>query len=110
MTPAAGNIADEKLAQVISRLAEHIRPDKIILFGSYAWGSPTEDSDIDLFIIVEESAKQAYRRAQDVYRILRGLSVPVEVLVYTRAEVERARKVATSLTAKVLAEGRVLYG
>jgi uncharacterized protein len=98
------------LRQIVSRISEKIKLEKIILFGSYAWGKPNEASDIDLFIVVPESNKRSYQRAQEVYRLLRGLDAPVEIIVQTRDEVSRNLKVTTSLAKKVLEEGRVLYG
>jgi predicted nucleotidyltransferase len=98
------------LRQIVSRISENIKLEKIILFGSYAWGKPNEASDIDLFIVVPESNKRSYQRAQEVYRLLRGLDAPVEIIVQTKDEVSRNLKVTTSLAKKVLEEGRVLYG
>jgi uncharacterized protein len=98
------------LGQIVSLISEKMKPEKIILFGSYAWGKPTEASDIDLFIVVTESNKRSYQRAQEVYRLLRGIVAPVEIIVQTKEEVYRNLKVTTSLVKKVLEEGRVLYG
>ena len=98
------------LAQATERIVNALHPDKILLFGSHVWGQPTEDSDIDLLIIVPGSDKPPYRRARDVYRSLRGLPLPIEAVVRTREEVAQATRVPTSLERKVLAEGRILHG
>ena len=63
-----------------------------------------------MFVIVAESDQPAYRRARDVYRSIRGMGVPVDVIVQTRDEVERSRNVATSLARRVMEQGRILYG
>ena len=98
------------LEQATKRIVDAIHPKTILLFGSHVWGRPTEDSDVDLLIIVEDSDQPAYRRAREVYKSLRGLPLPVEVIVRTRDEVDQAARVATSLERRVLAEGRVLHG
>lgn len=98
------------LTEAVQRIAAALEPEKIYLFGSYAWGEPTQDSDIDLFIIVKESSQPPYRRSREVYRTLRGIREPIEVVVRTIAEVEKSRMVMSSLTKKVLEQGRVLYG
>ncbi len=98
------------LAQAAERIVNALYPDKILLFGSHVWGQPTEDSDIDLLIIVPRSDQPPYRRARDVYRSLRGLPLPIEAVVRTREEVAQATRVPTSLERKVLAEGRLLHG
>jgi predicted nucleotidyltransferase len=101
---------DETLAEVIRRIAAALKPEKIYLFGSHAWGTPTLDSDIDLFVIVKESEQPAYRRSREAYRSLRGIREPFEVIVRTLSEVERSKTVASSLVKKVLEHGKLLYG
>lgn len=55
---------EDILSEVIRRLVEEFDPEKIILFGSRAWGNPGPDSDYDLFVIVNESREHAIRRAR----------------------------------------------
>ncbi|MEK7329018.1 MAG: nucleotidyltransferase domain-containing protein [Chloroflexota bacterium] len=97
----------EKIAQ---QLVVELQPEQIILFGSHAWGSPNEDSDLDLLIIVSHSGLKPTERATQAYRALRGLFVPIDILVKTRAEVERFRRVPASLECEILEKGKVLYG
>lgn len=101
---------NESLTEGIRRIATALHPEKIYLFGSHAWGTPTPDSDIDLFVIVKESEQPAYRRSRDAYRSLRGLREPFEVIVRTISEVEKSRTVASSLVKKILEQGKLLYG
>ncbi len=96
--------------EITRRLAVEMEPDRIILFGSYAWGSPDEDSDLDLLVIVPHSDQPPTLRAVRAHRCLRGIPFPVDVLVKTRAEVERGSHVPASLVSEVLERGRVLYG
>jgi predicted nucleotidyltransferase len=107
MTPASAN---NILTEVVRRIATALNPEKIYLFGSHAWGTPTPDSDIDLFVIVKESKQPAYRRSRDAYRSLRGIREPFEVIVRTVSEVERSKTVASSLVKRVLEQGTLLYG
>ena len=107
MTTASTN---ETMAEVIRRIAVALKPEKIYLFGSHAWGTPTPDSDIDLFVIVKESEQPAYRRSREAYRSLRGIREPFEVIVRTISEVEKSKTVASSLVKKVLEQGKLLYG
>lgn len=103
-------ITPELLQSISSRIVDALHPEKIVLFGSHAWGEPNQDSDVDLFVIVKESSQPGYRRARDVYRCLRDIAVPIDVIVKTRSEVHCNAHVVTSLTKKVLEEGVVLYG
>jgi DNA polymerase sigma len=98
------------LEEMTRRLVAKFQPEQIILFGSHAWGTPDEDSDVDLLVIVPHSDISPTQRAICAHRCLRGLNVPKDVLVKTRAEVERFRYVHASLECEILERGRVLYG
>jgi len=98
------------LQGIVERIRQAIHVEKIILFGSYAWGNPSVDSDVDLFVIVDASDEPGYRRARSVYAALRGVVVPIDLIVKTQEEVQQSANVVTSLTKKVLEEGKVLYG
>ena len=98
------------LDEMVRRLVAEFQPEKIILFGSHAWGEPSEDSDVDLFVIVSESNERPIHRSQRAHQCLSGLGVSKDVLVKTRAEAERYRHVRASMEYKVFNEGKVLYG
>lgn len=103
-------ITDEIITSIAGRVAEAIQAEKIILFGSRAWGKPDDESDVDLFVVVAHSDQPAYRRAIPAYRALRNIGVPVDIVVQTHEEVERSRNVKSSLAWRVMEEGRVVYG
>jgi predicted nucleotidyltransferase len=96
--------------EVIRRLVDEFHPDAIYLFGSYAWGKPTEDSDLDLLVIVAQSHQKPIQRAVRAQRSLRGVKAPVDVLVKTRKEFEDFSSVKASLEAQISREGKLLYG
>ncbi len=102
--------ATRELDPVVERLVKEFHPERIILFGSHAWGVPHPDSDWDLMVIVASSDAAPTRRAARAYRCLHGLRIPVEIIVSTRQEIERYRSVPASLTTKILERGQVLYG
>lgn len=100
----------ELLDQITERLVAALKPEQIILFGSYAYGEPTENSDLDLLVVVSESNEPRYRRARQAYAALRGISMPTDVIVLTRDEVQRKINVPSSLVSRAIHEGRLLYG
>ena len=107
---ATQTLSPTVLPDIVQRLATALKPEQILLFGSYAYGEPNEDSDIDLLVIVSHSDEPGYRRAREAYRALRGVLVPVDVVVMTNEEVRRKRNVRSSLVSQVFREGRLLYG
>jgi predicted nucleotidyltransferase len=98
------------LAQAIERLKAEFQPEQIYLFGSHAWGTPHEDSDVDLMVIVPKSAERAIRRMQRAHRCLRGLRMSKDVFVQTREEFDRYKDLRASLQHQILERGRKLYG
>lgn len=100
----------ERIDEACRRLVGALQPERIILFGSHVWGTPTADSDVDFLVIVQDSSLPPHKRAQLAYRSLLGLGMPCDVLVQTQAETDRLNKVATSLTRRVLEHGRVIHG
>lgn len=99
-----------QIDEITRRLVTEFSPEQIILFGSHAWGRPDAHSDVDLLVVVPASDQPPPRRAARAYSCLRTIAVPLDILVKTRAEVERQRGVPSSLLHEVLERGRVLYG
>jgi predicted nucleotidyltransferase len=98
------------LSEVVKNLKRGYKPLKIILFGSYAYGIPTEDSDIDLFII-----KNTVRRRVDRIVIVKRLlhdshrKIPISPLVYTPTELEERLLMGDDFIQEILQKGIVLY-
>jgi len=90
---------------VKSRLNIAYNPLSLYIFGSYAWGTPTKDSDLDLIIVVEDSDQKPYKRAIKGIRALRGLGIAKDILVYTKDEFKTLSQDVSSLLYKVEREG-----
>jgi predicted nucleotidyltransferase len=103
-------VTTELLEQITQKLVATLNSEQIILFGSYAYGEPNEDRDIDLLVIVSQSNEPRYRRSGLAYRALRGIGVPTDVIIMTQEEVKRKVNVRSSLISRVIHDGRVLYG
>lgn len=101
------SVADE-LPEAVARLADRLRPEKIILFGSYAYGRPTPDSDVDLLVILETDAS-ATERYLAVSRLLYPRPFPVDILVRTPEEIEQALDTGDFFVREITTQGRVLY-
>ena len=103
-------LSQDLLDRATARLVAEFHPDEVWLFGSHAWGTPREDSDVDLMVIVPQSNERATRRMQRAHRCLQGLGFAKDVLVPTRAQVDRYKHLRASLFHQVLSKGRKLYG
>lgn len=97
---------DPKVAQIVDQLKPY-KPDKIILFGSYAYGRPHEDSDVDL-ILIKRTKEPFLDRMAKVQSFLKT-TTPVDAFVFTPEEFERAKD--SSLVVHEAAErGKIIYG
>jgi predicted nucleotidyltransferase len=99
------------ILEIVDRIIKVYKPKKVILLGSYAYGEPTEDSDIDL-LIVKNTDKRPIDRWVEVKRLLRDNSrtLPVSPLVYTEKEIEERVAMKDFFIEEILEKGEVLYG
>jgi predicted nucleotidyltransferase len=77
------------LETAVERLKAEFQPEEIYLFGSHAWGTPTDDSDVDLMVVLQESNQRPIRRDQRAQLCLGRLPFSVDVLVRTRRDLCR---------------------
>jgi len=97
------------LEEAVQRLVATLHPERIYLYGSHAYGQPHKDSDVDLLIVVNESALPAHKRAIEAYRALRGLFLPAEIKVVTQSEFKQRARWLSSIERVVEEKGQVLY-
>ena len=91
------------------RLVEAYDPEAIYLFGSYAWGNPHEESDLDLLVVVKSSNDTHLSRAIVGRHALWDFDVSKDVLVYTSKEFDEWSQTPTALAYKIKRDGKVLY-
>src|SRR6266700_2567172 len=102
-------LQDRELAEVVRRLIEAYRPERIYLFGSKARGDADADSDYDLMVIVPDGVPEERRRSRLAYEVLWETGSAADVLVWTPQEFERTTQVPASLPATILREGKLLH-
>ena len=94
----------------VERLVAEFQPEQIWLFGSYAWGEPRSESDLDFVMVVPKSDQSPLGRAQRAHACLWGIPMAIDIVVPTKADFDRVRHLKGSLTYKIVTEGRLLYG
>lgn len=97
------------LAEIVRRLIEAYRPERIYLFGSKARGDAGPDSDYDLMLIVEDDAPPQRRRSRLAYEVLRGTGTAADVLVCTRSWFDARLHLRASFPSTIVREGRLLH-
>lgn len=97
----------KEIRQVSDRIAEQFVPEKIVLFGSYAYGTPRRGSDVDLLVVMKfrgHSARMAARIANQI-----DSRLPVELLVRTPTDIRRRLEGNAPFLKEILARGTVLH-
>jgi len=95
------------IKNVCRRIAEEFKPERIILFGSYAYGKPKPDSDIDLLVVMPFEGDyflQAFRIRQRL-----ALSLPMDLLVRTPEELRYRLDIGDSFMREIVERGKVMY-
>jgi len=100
--------ATQKLSEITERIVRASQPEKIILFGSYARGDFGDDSDLDLLVVIP-GVKHLRHESTRLREELRGLLVPVDIVVATPEQMERLGDVPGMVYRTALIEGKVLY-
>lgn len=100
----------DTIQRILDKLVAGYAPQKVILYGSYAYGNPDRDSDIDL-LIIKETTERFIDRWVTVQHILTGThpSIPVETLVLTPQEMEKRLAIGDQFVEEIINKGEVLY-
>lgn len=96
------------LEEIVRRIVDVARPERIILFGSAARGQIGPNSDFDLLVIVPPGVHRRHL-TMDIYRRLSGFGCPVDVVVVTSEDVERYGGCPALIIEPALREGREVY-
>jgi len=99
---------EEKIQKIADRIVAEYKPEKIILFGSYAWGKPHQDSDLD-FLIIKKTNDPILKRMSDVDRLFMRREFAMDFLVYTPKQIEKRKQMEDIFVINVLNKGKVLY-
>lgn len=102
-------IEDKVIEEVKKRLVKTYNPLEIYIFGSYAWGCPDEESDLDLLIVIEKYNKDRHSTLVDGHRALFNVGIPKDILVYSKDEFDQFSNDVTRLCYKIKHKGRKIY-
>ena len=109
MVKGVNIITGDIIEEVKNRLVCVYEPEIIYLFGSYAWGHPDEESDLDLLVVIQASDEKSHKRSIIGRRALWELGIPKDLMVYTQQEFNERAVDPTSLIFKIKNQGKVIY-
>lgn len=96
------------IPKIVERIANQYQPKKVILFGSYAYGKPTEDSDIDILIVTPRrlNLEETYKIRRE---FLRDFSISVQLVCVSDEEFSETKDVIGGITYPASKYGEILY-
>ena len=107
---------DEALTEELIELLSPLGPEKIILFGSYAWGTPSKDSDIDLYIVTKddyfpENYRQKVKLSAPFAELIRDIRkrVPIDMIIHTRPMHRKFIELGSMFSRDLIQNGVVIY-
>lgn len=96
-----------EIKKITRQIVKHYKPEKIILFGSFAYGKPKPSSDVDL-LIIKKSKKKRVERIKEVLMKVEN-SLPLEPLVYTPKELKKRLDLGDFFFKTIFEKGKILY-
>ncbi len=109
MNALSGERLESVLRDAAARLRAEFGPCRVYLFGSYAYGHPGPDSDLDFMVVVRDNGEGTYALTVRAIHALSGLGPPKDVLVRTESEFQRRAGWLSSLEREVSTKGRLLH-
>jgi len=98
---------EEYIRRLCNRIADRFHPDKIILFGSQAWGEPSTESDIDILVVMTYEG----RHTSQAIRIVNELNTlaPIDLIVRSAEEIRARREIGDTFIRNIIDRGKVMY-
>jgi predicted nucleotidyltransferase len=106
--PRFRRVTRKQIDTVVQKIVQEFNPEKVILFGSYAYGKPTVDSDVDLLVVMESDERPAKRTAR-VISAVHGKTFPMDLLVRTPEEIAHRLAMGDFFIQEIVSLGKVLY-
>ncbi len=102
-------VTPKKIRAVVHKIVEEFDPVQVILFGSYAYGKPTIDSDVDMLVVMESKERPAVRARQVIGTLRPIKTFPMDVLVRTPSELAHRLAIGDFFMQEIISRGKVLY-
>ena len=108
LTSDASPISIQKIRNLVRRMANKFQLEKVVLFGSYAYGNPGPESDVDLLVVMNTSLSSRQQRLK-ISQAISPRPFPLDIIVRTPEELETRLKLGDPFLHEVMTRGRVVY-
>ncbi|HEV8157992.1 MAG: nucleotidyltransferase domain-containing protein [Acidobacteria bacterium] len=96
-----------QIKNLCRQIVENFNPQKIILFGSHAYGEPTADSDVDLLVVMPFEGSDAHKAIEILLNLKTG--VPLDLLVRTSEQIRERIEMEDFFMREIINKGKLLY-
>jgi predicted nucleotidyltransferase len=96
-----------QIKSYVKKISDEFHPQKVILFGSYAYGKPTSDSDVDLLVVMED-LNHTEKPSLEIRRRIKA-PFPLDLLVKSPSHIKKRLKMRDYFMRDVFKKGVVLY-
>jgi predicted nucleotidyltransferase len=100
-------VSRSRIIEFVAEVARQFQPERVVLFGSYAYGTPTPDSDVDLLVVMDHAGHAAVAAAEIRKRIRAGF--PLDLLVRSPQAMRERLAGDDPFIAEILSRGETLY-
>jgi uncharacterized protein len=100
-------IETQKIYELRDRIVQQFHPQKVILFGSYAYGTPTDDSDVDILVVMPFEGRGAYKSAE--IATMTNPHFPADIIVRTPEQIKTRLDLGDFFIQEIIQKGKVLY-
>ena len=108
LTDGDSPISMQNIQSLVRRIADKFQPEKVVLFGSYAYGNPGPESDVDLLVVMNTSLSSRQQRLR-ISQAISPRPFPLDIIVRTPEELEQRLKSGDPFLREVISQGRVIY-
>jgi len=103
-----GQVSKQTIRAIVDHIAKHFQPEKIVLFGSYAYGKPDSGSDLDLLIVMD-TPEGEMEKALAIRKNLPPYPFTIDVIVRSRETLEKRKKMGDWFLQEITKNGKVIY-
>ncbi len=102
-------VSHQEIEAFCNDIIKYYKPEKIILFGSYAYGTPNNDSDVDL-LVIKQTNKRRLERGKELTSLLPNkYNFPMDILIYNTEEVNKWENVPLAFITSIINKGKLMY-
>ena len=98
----------KEIENITRQIVKKYKPEKIILYGSFAHGKPHKDSDVDL-LVLKKTKKEKTKRHLELDKILIDRTIPLDILIYTPQEIKERLSLEDFFIKNIIKQGKTLY-